>query len=97
MSNVWKMEGGKTNGVCHKSYFVPSPPACIMESEDRGIILSINGYQFSHESIKEAKLDAVERIKENRGVYLNYEQLKSLASQDSVKNVKTGSLDRSCK
>lgn len=36
------------------------------------IILGINGYRFEHKSIEDAKEDAVDRVTNNKGIYLQY-------------------------
>lgn len=68
---IWNSESGKTNGVQHTTHF--SKLAIIFEADDKpGVILGINGYQFSCNSVESAKSEAEDRIANNRGVYLSY-------------------------
>ena len=72
----WKVERGVTNGVKHSFYsaksWIEGVGACIFkDSSHTFAILSVNGYQFLHTSVKEAKADAEDRLKCNRGIYLH--------------------------
>jgi hypothetical protein len=70
----WQVERGKTNGVKHAVYRYNYPNgifATILESDDKaGVTLIINGYLFKCSSVAAAKIEAKDRLKTNRGIYL---------------------------
>ncbi len=35
-------------------------------------VLGINGYRFEHDSLEEAKSDALDRVERNAGIYLSH-------------------------
>ena len=39
---------------------------------DPKFVLSINGYLFKHDTLEQAKADAVDRVANNVGIYLSY-------------------------
>jgi len=66
----WISYSGITNGVVHTSYHA-SPYGCILKSsDDDGVILSVNGYQFKCPTVADAMEEAKERIQNNRGCYI---------------------------
>ena len=70
----WRVERGKTNGVKHAVYrrcYPNGTVSTILESDDKAeVTLIINGYQFNCSSVAAAKVEAKDRLKTNRGIYL---------------------------
>lgn len=70
----WQTERGKTNGVKHAVYrrcYPDGTVSTILESDDTaGVTLIINGYQFKCSSVAAAKVEAKDRVRTNRGIYL---------------------------
>jgi len=72
----WKVWRGETNGVKHavhiSKYHGDICPN-ILEADDKNdVTLIINGYQFSCESVEAAKVEAEDRLRNNRGIYLQF-------------------------
>jgi len=72
----WRVERGRTNGVNHAAYFCKDPngiSTTILEADDTiGVTLIINGYQFKCKSLAAAKAEAKDRLRTNRGIYLQF-------------------------
>lgn len=70
----WRVERGKTNGVEHAVHSCNYPNgifSTILEADDTiGVTLIINGYLFKCKSVAAAKLESKDRLKTNRGIYL---------------------------
>jgi hypothetical protein len=70
----WRVEQGKTNGVKHAVHSCNYPNgifSTILEADDTiGVTLIINGYLFKCKSVAAAKVEAKDRLKTNRGIYL---------------------------
>ena len=74
MATEWRVDRGETNGVKHAVHSRNYPNglfSTILQSDDKvGVTLIINGYQFKCESVEAAKVEAKDRLKTNRGIYM---------------------------
>ena len=70
----WKTEEKVINGVKHVThrfkYSKTVYPTILERSNIAWVTLMINGYQFKCKSVEDAKIEAEDRLRTNRGIYL---------------------------
>jgi hypothetical protein len=70
----WKTEEEVVNGVKHVThrfkYSKTVYPTILERSNIAGVTLIINGYHFKCKSVEDAKIEAEDRLRTNRGIYL---------------------------
>lgn len=73
---TWSTEASFTNGkryVWHRAKLRPSVyPAIYEDPDSTKVTLVINGYRFECENVEAAKIEAEERIRLNKEIYLTY-------------------------
>lgn len=68
---VWKSFANGPSEIYHSTIDPITHTICSIWESPKQIILGINGYRFSgYPNLDKAKLDAEDRLKNNRGIYL---------------------------
>lgn len=71
----WKEKGGLVFSELKTGFNASGHVLAVIYPPNRDnpkFTLGINGYRFQHDSVEEAKEDAMDRVERNAGIYLSH-------------------------